>query len=388
MEFYVAASCPYSYLMAQQLQRALGDTGLKVRSCFIVGLEADVDPAPELREGHGPRDCASLARFYALDFPAEWVVPDPDALSRAERILAATPSIEAVVAVGRALWAGGGAAALDAAEVTYRAADAATTQRLLAANAARQRRGGHYQPGTLRHLGEWFGGPLRTPIVTSRLGLGDGDCLRRRPEPGLARVATGTPMELWFSFRSPYSYLAIAQLQRWRDAGETVPIVFRPILPMVMRGLAVPKIKRMYLVKDSAREARQLGIPFGRVADPVGDGARRCLAVCAHLISVDAGDTSRAFDFAVAAARGIWSEGRDVATDAGLWTVGQRGGVTRAELDAALSNIPAGEALAEANRDAMTGELGLWGVPSFRTGDFVTWGQDRLALVRYVLGLD
>jgi 2-hydroxychromene-2-carboxylate isomerase len=25
--------------------------------------------------------------------------------------------------------------------------------------------------------------------------------------------------------------------------------------------------------------------------------------------------------------------------------------------------------------------IGLWGVPSFRIGDFVTWGQDRLPLL-------
>ncbi len=39
---------------------------------------------------------------------------------------------------------------------------------------------------------------------------------------------------------------------------------------------------------------------------------------------------------------------------------------------------------ADANRQALL-DMGLWGVPSFRYGDQVTWGQDRLFWVEAML---
>ena len=35
---------------------------------------------------------------------------------------------------------------------------------------------------------------------------------------------------------------------------------------------------------------------------------------------------------------------------------------------------------AEANRAEMM-DLGIWGVPSFRAGNIITWGQDRLWVI-------
>ena len=41
-----------------------------------------------------------------------------------------------------------------------------------------------------------------------------------------------------------------------------------PVMPMVMRGLAVPDEKSMFIIKDCAREAAHWGFPFGTVCDP------------------------------------------------------------------------------------------------------------------------
>lgn len=381
VELYWSAACPYSAVMAQQLHRMTAGSDVVVRVLPVPLGAEDVNPAPGLREGHGPRDCASLAAFYDVAFPAAWSMPSADTVARANAIVAKAPSLDTCVAVSAPLWEGDGRALEGMAS-----ASPGETEGLLAANAAKQRAGGHYHPGSVRYHGEWFEGPMRMPLVGERLraaGHSVGEALTARAAPLFSPAPAGTPLELWFSFRSPYSYLAVAQLQRWRDAGDAFEIVLRPLLPMVMRGLAVPTTKKLYLVKDSAREARRLGIPFGRIADPVGAGAERCLAVCAEL----GADPRRAFDFAVSAARGIWSEGHDVATERGMSAVAERAGVTRDELGRALANMAAGAALAEANRIALAEELGLWGVPSYRVGAWVSWGQDRLPLVRHALGL-
>ena len=53
----------------------------------------------------------------------------------------------------------------------------------------------------------------------------------------------------------------------------------RPVLPMAMRGLAVPAEKRRYISLDAAREAHVQGTPFGRINDPLGRPTERGLAL-------------------------------------------------------------------------------------------------------------
>ena len=58
--------------------------------------------------------------------------------------------------------------------------------------------------------------------------------------------------------------------------------VLRPVLPMVMRGLPVPREKQLYIVLDTKREAEDAGVAFGRMLNrytdtPVGQWfIRRC----------------------------------------------------------------------------------------------------------------
>jgi 2-hydroxychromene-2-carboxylate isomerase len=57
----------------------------------------------------------------------------------------------------------------------------------------------------------------------------------------------------------------------------------------------------------------------------------------------------------------------------------ERAGLPWTEAKAALDNEAATK-WATANA-ADLAVIGLWGVPSFRCGDFVAWGQDRLPLL-------
>jgi 2-hydroxychromene-2-carboxylate isomerase len=157
-----------------------------------------------------------------------------------------------------------------------------------------------------------------------------------------------------------------------------VALTLRPVLPMVMRGLPLPASKRRYILLDAKREADRLGIPFGRIADPVGSGAERCLAVLHHVFN-----TERAEAFVRSAMHGIWAEGLDAASDAGLATLAGRAGIAAHDIAAALAD-EGWRARVEANRAALFA-AGLWGVPSFRLGALATWGQDRLWLVEQAL---
>jgi 2-hydroxychromene-2-carboxylate isomerase len=177
-------------------------------------------------------------------------------------------------------------------------------------------------------------------------------------------------LEFFFSFRSPYSYLAAPRAFALADRFD-VDVVLRGVIPMVMRGQAVPRAKALHTLRDVAREADRLGMPFGRIHDPVGDGALRCLVISEH-----AKDAGRERAFVLEASRAIWAQAVDVARDAGLRPVCERAGLAWPACAAALTD-PELRARVEANTDALAA-LDHWGVPVvlFRGERF--WGQDRI----------
>ena len=179
--------------------------------------------------------------------------------------------------------------------------------------------------------------------------------LQLPPAPANAAPAV---IEMWFSFRSPYSWLAMPRVRRLaRHYGARLEL--RYILPMVMRGLPVPPIKSRYIVLDAKREADRCGLPFGRIVDPVGAGAERALAVLHHAVPLGLGG-----DFAELGLKAAWADGIALAEVAGLRDVARRAGLTDAQVAAALADESWRDA-AEANRAALF-DAGLWGAPTYR----------------------
>ncbi len=179
-----------------------------------------------------------------------------------------------------------------------------------------------------------------------------------------------TRVEYFFSFRSPYSYLSGPRAFALADRFD-IDLVFRGVIPMAMRGQAVPVAKRLHTLRDTKREADRLGMPFGRVHDPIGDGALRCLLVAEHAI-----DAGRVREFVLTASRAIWAQAVDVSRDDGLRGVCERAGLEWDACAAALDD-PALRARVDANTQRLT-DLGHWGVPVFALGDELFWGQDRI----------
>jgi len=177
-------------------------------------------------------------------------------------------------------------------------------------------------------------------------------------------------VDYYFSFRSPYSYLSGPRAFALPERYEIV-VAFHGVIPMAMRNQAVPREKALHTLRDVAREARRLGMPFGPVYDPLGDGATRCLAVSEHAL-----DVGREREFTLSASRGIWAEAIDVAKDRGLRMVCERAGLEWSACQKALTD-PAIKARVDANT-AELAELGHWGVPVFAFAGELFWGQDRI----------
>jgi 2-hydroxychromene-2-carboxylate isomerase len=391
LELYYEPGDPHSHLCAQLLPRLVDRLRCPIE-IRLVGESAPEDyPERDRQRAYAILDATRIAPAHGLTFPGGARLPDAAARRRAGAELAAATDVRAFVARERELaTALFSATASDPAAASCPAAASGPgasgdLAALLEANARRRHQLGHNLPGLWQFDGDWFWGIDRLDHLEARLRrhkLLDGSAPLDALNPaGAALPGFDGPvprLEFFYSFRSPYSYLATLEMQRFhRDWPAGVDV--RPVLPMAMRNISVPRVKRMYTVRDVKREADRLGVPFGKIADPIGDGARRCLQVFPL-----AEGTEQQLALLVSASRGVWSEGIDVATDEGLRYVVERAGLSWPDATALIAGGAPESEYAERNRLDLL-ESGLWGVPCYRIGTFGAWGQDRFWMLREIL---
>ncbi|WP_199556234.1 DsbA family protein [Sandaracinobacteroides hominis] len=362
VHYFHGVSDPWSLLAVQMLPRLEAAHGVRIVPHLVPPPAEAAAPEPGLLADWGLRDAQQLATAHALQFPENPVRPSAKAVAAAEAQLAgagrnAAEFAARAVALGTALFSG---------EAVDGAGDATAA---LAEGAAALTAAGHYLPGVFSFEGECYWGVDRLPHLEARLG--GTPVVRQLEASAETGDSGGAELHFFLSLRSPYTHIAAPRVaalaRRWN-----AKLVLRPVLPMVMRGLPVPREKRMYIVRDTKREAERLGLQFGRVCDPVGVGVERGMAVLHRAIAMGHGPA-----FAQSFLQGAFAEAVDATTDDGLRMLAVRAGLGEADVRAALAD-ESWRPVAEANRAEMFAG-GLWGVPSFRVGDLPShWGQDRL----------
>lgn len=203
--------------------------------------------------------------------------------------------------------------------------------------------------------------------------------------------------DLFFSFRSPYSYLAIGRYRAMTQEYD-LDIALRPVYPIAVRDPDIlfgknsnPAAPR-YIFMDSFRAAQMQGIPFRWprpdpvVQDPVSREVARQQPYIHRITRLAQAAQRRAkgMAFADEVSRVIWCgevdgwhEGAHLA-DAAL-----RSGLDLAELDAeAINDVNALEAEISANHDALAA-AGHWGVPTLVFEGEPFFGQDRIDMVKW-----
>lgn len=384
---------PYSYLLAYYLPSLAEHYDIELRLYLSEAIGDEYQPAPEMLAEYAVQDCERLARELGIPFldkgatpPVEHRLPMLDAIAACKGADNFNEELLQALAV---FWRG------DVEAASRRSAGAemkGLSDTVINQSQKRQKHLGHYNSATLHYGGEWYWGVDRLHYLLDRLG-NLGAARKDAPDPLLTSIRQSMqvtlpiappaaakklpPLELFHSIRSPYSYLALNRVFEIADAFG-LELRLRPVLPMVMRGMQVPKRKLLYIVKDAAREAERLMIPFGNIADPAGPGAERCLAVFRYAES-----EKRAADFLLNAGAAIWSLAIDVATDEGMRKVTGKTGLFWPDIKAAMETDDWRRPIEE-NRESMM-ESGSWGVPTLRMGEFLTWGQDRdWLLVRHI----
>jgi 2-hydroxychromene-2-carboxylate isomerase len=366
LHYFHGAGDPYSHLAVQLLPRLAAAYPVAIVPHLVPPPAPEAAPEPAMLDDWALRDAGRLAAMHGLAFPAAPKRPGAEAIAAVEAHLAdvsAEGFADAAARLRALLWSG---APIPAGSGNREAALADGASALAAA--------GHYLPAVLAFEGECYWGVDRLPHLEARLApmrVADGPVVRQLEASDAMGDARGAELHVFLSFRSPYTHIAAARVRRLAERWNA-QLVLRPVLPMVMRGLPVPLAKRLYIVRDTKREAERLGIDFGKVRDPVGAGVERGLAVLHRAIALGHGPA-----FAESFLAGAFAEAVDATTDEGLLRLAARAGLSAADVAAALAD-EGWRPVAEANRAELFG-LGLWGVPSFRVADLPAhWGQDRL----------
>jgi 2-hydroxychromene-2-carboxylate isomerase len=178
----------------------------------------------------------------------------------------------------------------------------------------------------------------------------------------------------YFDPVSPYAWLASKALGRIEAAGAQ--LVFQPVLFAALlnahgnTGPAEVPAKRAYIFRDVMREAARAGLPFqgppGHPFNPL-QALRMCLALTRQ-------DERRRFALAVMSA--CWEQGEDVSDGAVLLKIAAACGLSGSSLQAAVQQ-PAIKMQLASDTERAIGD-GVFGVPTFRYGDELFWGADRI----------
>ena len=386
VEYFHQVDDPYSHLAAQALRLMTDRYAVELKP-WVVGAPEDwAAPERALLLDHARRDAARLAAGADLRFIDPGAQPDPALIAAATGHLVRTKDptvfLDRAITLGDALWRGSPIRGADP-----RDAGGADPAAAIAEGDARRKALGHFMGGMIHYGGEWYWGVDRLHYLEARLAdlgarrIGAPETAIYLPPPtpnGAAKSPRpGLELHYYLSFRSPYTYVAAARAAALAKAyGAELKLRF--VLPMVMRGLPVPQMKSRYFTLDTAREARRAGVPFGRIADPVGAPVERGYSLLPWAIR-----QGRGFEFCLSFMKGVWSEGIDAGQDAGLRRIVQRAGLSWSEARPLIGNDD-WRAEAEANRREMM-QLGLWGVPCFRVDDVSVWGQDRMWVIEDAL---
>jgi len=202
--------------------------------------------------------------------------------------------------------------------------------------------------------------------------------------------------DLFWSFRSPYSYLGAKQYREIAEAYD-VEISVRPVYPIAIRKPEffeqVNPLWIPYLIRDCARIAEYRGLPFALPSpDPiVQDLETRAISDDQPYIfwltrlGVEAARRGGGVAFIENVSRLIWGGVKDWDKGDHLAEAARSAGLDLVDMQAAIAgNEDALDADIAANQDALEA-AGHWGVPCLVFEGEPFFGQDRIDMALWRL---
>ena len=384
LDFWFDYTCPYAYLGSTQARGLAARMGVSLgyNPLLLGGVFAAVGTAQNLfatrspqRSAHENADMQRWAKHFGvpLRMPAAHPMRSVEAL-RATLVTGVDPAV--VDGLFRAYW-------VDNRPVS----DPTVIAEVVTA-------AGHDPAAVLRRIDDRAIKDELRERTTRAVGLGifgvpawvvDGEHLywgqdRLRFVEGIrvgSTISQPAPLDFYWDFSSPFAYLAATQIDALA-AKANVVVQSRPVLlGGLFRSIGMPDVplaafsaaKQAYTMKDLERWVAYWNVPF-RWPSRFPTASLKALRVYLALPE-EARASYRASVF-----RACWADDRDITDDAVL---------------AECIGTGASDALARASSDAVKSELraandaalarGVFGVPTFITGDELVWGQDRLEMI-------
>lgn len=392
---YLRINDPYSYLLIQALPLLQKRYPLQYDFRTILDLSDSAHPAPSRWADHAFVDAQFLGELYAdlgLRFPK--MPPTDHQLENQNNVRELTAQLlhwelsadflDQATQLFHAYWH------QDQESINKLCSTAVTSslecyQHHLQNNQAHLEKHGHYQSAMIDYAGEWYWGLRRLIHLEERLnllGLGTSEVFNRShlgavtlPELSEQQRAKleGQSIDMYLSIRSPYSYLSLERAKSIADH-YGMRLVLKPVLPMLMRRMQVPKLKHRYSIHDLKREAKRFNIPFGFIADPLGRGVENTYSFFDL-----ASEHGKAYEFFLSVARGVWSENLDAAKETDMKIMVKRVNLSWPDAKQIMFEHRSQQwrDWAQANLEDLYA-LNHWGVPCFNFKDQTTFGQDSL----------
>jgi 2-hydroxychromene-2-carboxylate isomerase len=186
------------------------------------------------------------------------------------------------------------------------------------------------------------------------------------------------PVALYFDLGSPYAYLAVARAAAVLGRPPDLePVLLGAIFKLRGRGSWAQTDRRMSEMAEVERRAAAYGLPA--VAWPEGWPLNGLRAMRAATWAKQQGALDA---FARTAFRHQFAEGRDLSRAEALAEAAEDAGLSGDALRAAIETPAVKDGLRRATEQAW--EAGVRGVPTFRVGSRLFYGDDQLEAVKGV----
>ena len=385
VEYFHQLDDPYSHLTAQILAKFAARYDIVIKPHLINATGGKNQPRLAELSVWAHRDATVIAPHYGLNFPKNAPeTPRQKLQTKAANYLAAL-SPEAFLAeietVSNALWAG------DEAFFAARSEPTADGAAMRAAGSKRMAELKHYSGATFYYAGEWYWGVDRLFYLEERLQelsankSGVGGALVPRPDIDTGGVDAGAfTLDFYPSLNSPYTSIIFDKTIAVKNACN-IAFNHKPVLPMIMRGVAATNTKGNYIFFDTKREAEFLGVPFGPIITPIGAPTR-----AAYSLLPWAYEQGKDEALMSSLLRAAWNENIALHKKTGMARAVERAGLDWNEARNQFKRDDWKQLVAKHQHEMVEG-MGLWGVPSYRLSgpdgepDLMVWGQDRLWLV-------
>lgn len=185
------------------------------------------------------------------------------------------------------------------------------------------------------------------------------------------------PIDFWFDFSSPYSYIASERIDELA-AKHGRKVKWRPImLGAAFKASGLPflvsvPLKGDYSKRDFDRSARFMGVPYAFPPKfPV-----TTLSAARGYYWLHGQDCAKARDFAHAVFRAYWVDGRDIGELPVVLEIAGKLGIDGDAFTAAIATPEIKDRLKQETDAAIA--RGMFGAPYFMVDGEPFWGADRL----------